>query len=307
MVSRRTLNLVLAFGFILIVLIALIYASSQSLGTGEPVFAFRPRVGVIRISGAIQYGAGGILGAEHDVRDYIGLIDKAREDPSIASVVIVFNSPGGEASASEELYLAVKKLSEKKPVVAFAEGSMTSGAYEAALPARVIVASPSSTVGAVGVYSIVLNVEELMGKLGIKAYVFKSGPMKDIGSPFRGMTDDEKRVMQELIDDLFEVFKDRVLKHRKEVKDEVFTGRPFSARRGLEVGLVDKIGTFDDAVSEAKRLANLPEDAPVEELRPPTPSLLNLLLGGTYTRRAVLVPSQVILAMWPPPTAIISP
>ncbi len=307
MVSKKTRNLIIAFGFVFVILIVLIFATSPPTKTKEPVFTFGPRVGVIRIAGAIQYGAGGLLGAEYDVKDYIDLINQAREDPTIASVVIVFNSPGGEASASEELYLAIEKLSEEKPVVAFAEGYMTSGAYEAALPADVIVASPSSTVGAVGVYSIILNVEELMGKLGVKAYVFKSGSMKDIGSPFREMTDDEKRVMQELIDDLFEVFKDRVLEHRKHVSEEVFTGRPFSAKRGLEVGLVDKIGTFDDAVSEAKKLANLPEDTPVEELKPPTPSLFDLLFGGTYTKKTVLIPSQVILAMWPPPTAVISP
>ena len=308
MVSKKTRNLLIAFGFIFLVLAVLVYVA-QPLGRpgAAPLLTPVRRVAVIRIDGAIQYGVGGILGAQHDVRDFIRVIDEAREDPTVASVVLVVNSPGGEVSAAEELYLAVKKLAEKKPVVAFAEGSMTSGAYEASLPAREIVASPSSTVGAVGVYMMVVNVEELMGKVGVKVYVFKSGSLKDIGSPFRKVTDEEKRVLQELVDDMFQVFKERVEAHRKNVRDEVFTGRPYSARRALEAGLVDKIGTYDDAVKEAKRLANLPEDAPVVELKPPTPSLLELLFGPASRTGHVLLPSQVLLAMWPPPVAVIAP
>ncbi len=307
----RGRNLALALGIIFIVIAALAYFSSLRGYSGAPSLPGLPglgaRVALIRVTGSISSTSGGILGAQYGVDAYIKVIDEARKDPSVKAVVLVFDSPGGEAGAAERLYYAVKKLAENKTVVAYSEGLMASGAYEAALPAREIVASPSSIVGAVGVYSVVINVHKLMDKLGVTVYTFKSGPLKDVGSPFRNMTSADMKVMQEIVDGLFQVFKKRVLMHRKNVSPEVFTGRPYTAAQAVKAGLIDKIGTLDDAVRDAKALAGLPESTPVVELRPPAPGLLDLLFGGAASRTPLVVPSQAYLAMWPPPAAVLPP
>ncbi len=303
-------NLLVVVLFILLVGAAITYVSLSRGGLRSAYPLELPgvgqRVALVRITGAISTSSGGFLGADYGVDAYIKMLDEARRDPTIKAVVIVFDSPGGEAGAAERLYYAVKKLAENKTVVAYGEGLMASGAYEAALPAREIVASPSCLVGAVGVYSVVFNVQRLLDKVGVTVYTFKSGPLKDVGNPFRNMTREDIEVMQDIVDQLFKIFKERVIAHRGEVSDEVFTGRPFVASQALEAGLIDKVGTLDDAIQEAKRLAGLPENAPVEELRPPTPSLLDLLFG-TSTRTPLVVPSQAYLAMWPPPVAALPP
>jgi len=287
----------------------LVYLAGMKAGAGlSPVIpGVGEKVAVIRIDSSISSTQGGVLGAQYSVDAYVKVIDEARRDPTVKAVVLVFNSPGGEAGAAEKLYYAVLKLAENKTVVAYADGLMASGAYEAALPAREIVASPSSLVGAVGVYSVVFNVHELLGKLGVRVYTFKSGPLKDVGSPFRNMTEADARVMQDMVDRLFEIFKNRVTKHRPRVSAEVFTGRPYVAGEALKAGLIDKVGTLDDAIRDAKRLAGLPENAPVVEMRPPTPGLLDVLFGGAYSRGPMVVPSQAYLAMWPPPAAVLPP
>ena len=111
-------------------------------------------------------------------------------------------------------------------------------------------------------------------------------------------------MFREIMDSMFENLKSRVLEHRGKVGGEVFTGRPFVAKRALEVGLIDRVGTFDDAVKAARELAGLPETAPVEELKPPAPSLLDLLRGG-LGEGIRAIPSYKVLSMWPPPVAIL--
>jgi len=279
--------------------VALLLLEAPELGLGAA-----GRIAVIRIVGPLEFKGYSILGAVVDAKTYIELIEEALEDPSIRAVVIRVNSPGGDAAASEALYYAVKKLAENKTVVAYIEGLGASGAYEMLLPCDRIVAGESSIVGAVGVYTVVVNVEGLMEKLGVKVYVYKSGALKDLGSPFREPTSEEEEVFREIIEGMFETFKSRVLEHRGEVDGEVFTGRPFVARQALEAGLIDQVGTFDDAVEAARELAGLPKTAPVEELKPPVPTLFDLLRGG-LSEGIRAIPGYKILSMWPPPIAIL--
>ncbi|MEZ0346777.1 MAG: signal peptide peptidase SppA [Infirmifilum sp.] len=266
-----------------------------------------PHVAKIKISGTIDYSSGSLLGATTSVDQYISLIDNARNDPSVKAVIIVFDSPGGTVSASYDLYNAIKKLAAKKVVVSFAQGSMASGAYMAACPSTKIYASPSALVGSIGVYTSVTSVEGLLGKLGIRVYTIKSGPLKDIGSPFRNMTAEEEKVMQEIIDEYFRLFQNIVLENRKNVNSEVFTGRPYAPQEALKMGLIDDILTLDEAINKTKELAGLPYEAPVTELKPPQPSLLSLLFGTSTSKTPLSVPSILYLAMWPPPTYIVLP
>ena len=235
------------------------------------------------------------------------MLEKARKDPQAKAVILYVNSPGGSAAASEALYNAVKKLSKEKVVVAYIAEYGTSGAYMAVLPSDHIVAAESSLVGSIGVYTMIVNYKGLLDKLGVQVYTFKSGDLKDVGSPFRNMTEEDAEVFKEIISDLFEIFKARVKKHRTIEDEEVFTGRPFTASKALQLGLIDEIGDFDTAVEAARKLAGLREDVPVKELKPRTPSLFEALLGASVQGRVKLLPSYEILAMWPPPTVYIEP
>jgi len=261
-------------------------------------------VAVVRIDGPIAYRTSqlALLGLTASVDDILKLLDSALRDPLAKAVVLRVNSPGGSAAASEALYLKVRELAAAKPVVAYIEEYGTSGAYMAVLPAARILASNSSIVGAVGVYASVITYSGLFEKLGVRVYVFKSGELKDVGSPFREPSEEDKRVLQSIVDGVFNLFKERVLAHRRIANaSEVFSGRPFLAGEAVELGLIDGVGVLDDAIDLARRMAGLPKGAPARELKPPSPGLLRLLLGGASLAQMPVVPRVEVLAMWPPP------
>lgn len=262
------------------------------------------QIALIRIEGTLAFTSSGysILGPLYGVEDYIEIINKARQDPTIKAVILYINSPGGSVAASEALYFAVERLAREKIVVAYIADYGTSGAYMAILPAHKIIASNSSLIGAIGVYALIINYKGLLDKLGVEVYTFKSGKLKDVGSPFREITEEDAKVYEEMIMEFFEIFKARVLKHRDIKSEEVFSGRPYTASSAVNLGLIDKIGTYSDAVEEAKKLAKLPETVPVRELKPTKPKLIELLFGLSASRKTVILPSQEILAIWPPPT-----
>ncbi|MEM2245539.1 MAG: signal peptide peptidase SppA [Thermofilum sp.] len=273
--------------------------------TPRPVSALY--VAEIRVTGALDYSSTALLGATVGVEEYIRLIRQARDDPMAGAVILVFDSPGGTVAASYDLFEAVRELSERKTVVAYARNLMTSGAYLAALPAKRIYASPASLVGSVGVYTTVLVAEQLLGKLGVTVYTIKSGSMKDIGSLYREMSEEEVKVMEGIVDEYFQLFKEKVVAYRDSVDPEVFTGRPFAPKEAVAVGLVDGVADYEEALRRARELAGLPPDAPVVELKPRPLTLLDLLLRGASSTRSITVPRLLILAMWPPPEAVVLP
>ena len=280
------------------------------------LMAFKPPTGgvgyvaLIPLSGTISYSesplaifSGKTLTPDR-VRD---LFERVESDPQAEAVVLVIDSPGGSAAASEEIYQMVKRLAEEKVVVAYIAEYGASGGYYIALPADRIVASPHALTGSVGAVSVVINFAELMDKLGIKAEIFKSGRLKDVGSAWRPMTPEERKLMQEMVNSIAKIFEKRVREARGDkIKnwDEVLTARPFLGAEAVEIGLVDEVGSLEDAVKEARELAGLPEYAPTRWIKPRKPSLLELLFGGGESESMKL--SYEVLMMWPLPT-IISP
>ena len=266
-------------------------------------------VALIELSGTISYSESplSIFSGEtltpHQVED---LVERVEADPFAKAVVLVINSPGGSAAASEEIYQMIKKLSTEKVVVAYIAEYGASGGYYIALPSKKIIASPHALTGSVGAVSIVINYAELMRKLGIKAEVFKSGSLKDIGSPWREMTDEERKIMQIMVNRIAGTFKERVRESRGDkIKDwnAILTARPYLGAQALEVGLVDDVGSLDKAVAEARQLANLPETAPTKWIKPRKPGLLELLFGETSKAESMKL-SYEVLMMWPLPTGI---
>ena len=212
----------------------------------------------------------GIIGASLQASVYHELLDRLERDPKTGAVVLDIDSPGGAVGASEDLYLKTKRLSEKKPVVAFIRGSGTSGAYLLACAATRIIALPSAIVGSIGVISMRPEASGLLDRLGIGFSVSKSGPLKDMGAFYRPPTDDERAKLQSLIDELFEAFLEEVAESRNMDLDEArryATGEVFTARRAAETKLVDATGDFEKALDTAAELGKVPRR--LKYLRPP--------------------------------------
>ena len=192
---------------------------------------------------------------------YHELLDRLERDTKAGAVVLDIDSPGGAVGASEDLYLKTKRLSEKKPVVAFIRGSGASGAYLLACAATRIIALPSAIVGSIGVISMRPEASGLLDRLGVGFSVSKSGPLKDMGAFYRPPTDDEQAKLQSLIDELFEAFLKEVAESRNMDLDEArsyATGEVFTARRAAETKLIDETGDFEKALDTAAELGNVP-------------------------------------------------
>lgn len=299
--NDRGLLILVTLAIIAIIVIAFLTFSYPNIFIGFEKINIES-IGVIKIQGTLADSQGfTILGSTVGVQQYVNLVEQAIKDRSIKAVLLYVNSPGGTVSASEKLFYEIEKLAHKKTVVAYVEGYGASGAYMIMLPSRKIIASESSLVGSIGVYSVIMNYKGLLDKLGIKVYTFKSGRLKDVGSPYRNMSAEDKRIYSSIIQEFFSVFKNRVLKYRNITDQEVFTGRPYTSKEAKKVGLIDDIGTYDYAINVTKRLAGLPLDAPVRVLTPPKPSLLDLLFRLYFHPSTKVMPSYKILAMWPPP------
>lgn len=202
------------------------------------------------------------------VQEVVSQLRRAEADENIKAVLLKIDSPGGSVTASDVLFneiSAFKERTRSKVVVAMM-GVAASGGYYISLPADYIVAHPTTLTGSIGVIFLRPQVTGLMQKVGVDVEVNKSGKNKDIGSPFREMTAEEAMILQDLTDRLGVRFVDLVAKHRKldpRIVAEIATARVYLAGEALELGLVDEIGYLDRAVSQAKKLANLPEDAKV--------------------------------------------
>ena len=202
------------------------------------------------------------------VQEVVSQLRKAAKDPEVKALLLKIDSPGGSVTASDILYneiMAFKKKTNAKVVVAMM-GVAASGGYYIALPADHIMAHPTSVTGSVGVLFLRPDVSGLMDKIGIDVDVSKTGEKKDMGSPFRQPTSEEKQIIRDLIGQLGNKFLARIDEHRKiepEALKKISSARIFLAPDALELGMVDNIGYIGEAVSRAKKLANLPEEAKI--------------------------------------------
>jgi protease-4 len=191
-------------------------------------------------------------------------LERAAADPWVKAVVLRLDTPGGEVTASDIIYHEILRFKERtgRPVVGLMMSVAASGGYYIASACDSIVAHPSTLTGSIGVISIFPSVEALMAKVGVKVNVIKSGPSKDSGSPFRDMTEEDKKIFQGIIDEYYEGFLAVVARGRKgriaaaELRT-IADGRVYTAPQALKLGLIDAIGYFDDAFGQARDLASL--------------------------------------------------
>ena len=198
-----------------------------------------------------------IISSENIVRQF----KKYRENPSVKGIVFRIESPGGGVAASQEIYEEVKKTrGSGKPVVVSMGAVAASGGYYVSCGANKIMANPGTVTGSIGVISQFMNFNQLMGKIGVGSTTVKSGKFKDTGNPYREMTVEEKKYFQETIDDVYQQFLLVVQSERKlshEAAKRLADGRIFTGRKAFEAGLVDTLGTYEDAVSLAAHLAKI--------------------------------------------------
>lgn len=186
-----------------------------------------------------------------DDQTYLDSITAIKNDSQIKAVVLRIESPGGAVGPSQELYSELKQLREKKPVVASIGNVGASGGYYIACAAEKIYANPGSITGSIGVVAQFVSYEKLLAWAMVDVEVIKSGEFKDIGSPFREMTDADRQYIQELIDNVYTQFKDAVGESRgldAAQMDKVAEGKIYTGAQARELGLVDELGTINDAV-----------------------------------------------------------
>ena len=258
---------VMVLGGLLIVLLA----GLGMAGGGDGISGYGEKVGVITIEGVISASGeqalfGGALGG---VRETLEQLDTAAEDDSVKAVVLRVNSPGGSAAASQEIYYEVKKLAAKKPVVVSMADVAASGGYYISLPAKKIVANQATMTGSIGVIMSLVEYHELMNKIGVDGGSITSGPYKDIASPWRELTENERKLLQSMVDNICEQFVAHVAESRGiELADarKIADGRIFTGEQALNAGLIDEIGGFNRAVEIAGELGGIEGEPEVHDI-----------------------------------------
>jgi len=243
-------------------------------------------VGVISITGPIISGrsVSSFWGAQTGSEDILNQLRKAAADTNIRAVVLRLNSPGGTAAGAQEIASEVDKLRRtagKKVVVSMGDTS-TSGAYWIASRAEKIVANPGTLTGSIGVIMQTEDLQKFYNKIGISTNTFKSGPHKDMGSPNRPVTPEEQTIFQSMIDDIYDQFLTAVAEGRNMDRQAVrplADGRVFTGRQAKEVGLIDELGGYHEAIALAGDLAGLGTEPEVVELGPG--QFWRSLLSGT--------------------------
>ena len=212
-------------------------------------FSMGDRVGVVLVRGVLA-----------DARGIIEQIDDFDGNDSVKAVVLRVESPGGGVVPSQEIYDRLKKVKENKIVVASLGAVAASGGYYIACAADKIVANPGTVTGSIGVILQFPLFEELFRKIGIGSTTVKSGKYKDMGSPFRELTPGERAYLQGVTNDIYEQFVDTVLVSRNIPPSrtaEIAEGKIFTGRQALELGLVDALGSEQDAIDLAAKLSGL--------------------------------------------------
>ena len=227
----------------------------------------RPKILLLDVSDVItdtpKKRAFGLVEEESTVARVHAELDKAGKDDRVAAVVLRINSPGGGVTASDDIYADIMrfKAEQQVPVIAALGNVAASGGYYVACAADRIVAHPTTVTGSIGVIMVGLNVEGLLGKIGVKPQTFKAGEHKDLLSPFRGATPEERRIVQGIIDSMHARFVGVVKASRPSLDEkrlgQLTDGRIFDASQALDAGLVDQVGDLRAAIEVAKVAANV--------------------------------------------------
>lgn len=278
---------------VLIIVLVFIFLVFVGALVRTAVPALRGRVALLEVQGVL-----------YDVRNLVDELHAYSDNPTIRAIVVRVDSPGGSAAASQELYDEIRKirLRKIKPIVVSMGNVAASGGYYVACGADEIFANPATLTGSFGVIMNFFNWEILVRKVGISFEVVKSGEYKDIGSPTRPMTEEERSLLQDIINDVYDQFVNAIYESRYDsLKQSYFTryaneedspttdvvkqylvslcdGRIFSGHQAYQYGLVDNLGNLDDAIKRAASLAGIKGRPRVYKKKKPL-SFFDLLQG----------------------------
>ncbi|HHW61750.1 MAG TPA: signal peptide peptidase SppA [Syntrophomonadaceae bacterium] len=220
-------------------------------------------IAILSVEGIIQDQADPFLSSTSSYNHQVFLkqLEEAFINPEIKAIVLAVDSPGGGVFESDEIYQDIVSLKKKyqKPLIVSMGSMAASGGYYISAPADKIFAHRNTITGSIGVIMSTINYHELTDKLGIRDETFKSGDNKDLLNPMRDITEEERQIMQGIIDESYQYFVDVVAEGRDMKRQEVIKiadGRIYTARQAKELGLIDGIGTLDDAIKEAARMIN---------------------------------------------------
>ncbi|HEY9166749.1 MAG TPA: signal peptide peptidase SppA [Candidatus Kryptonia bacterium] len=228
-----------------------------------------------------------ITGTILSSREIVSSLMSLSENRSVKAILLRVDSPGGGVAASQEIFEEVKYISDSvKPVVVSMGALAASGGYYVSCPATRIVANPGTVTGSIGVIAMFPNYGKLMEKLGLDMNVIKSGEFKDSGSPFRKMTDQDKQYFQGVVNDTYSQFIAVVSRERKidinQLK-KIADGRVFTGSQALKLGLVDTLGSFEDAIKIAANLGGIKGKPIVVEARRQR-TLSDLIFGDLLSK-----------------------
>ncbi len=231
------------------------------------------KIAVIEVKGVIL-----------DPQPTIEKIIQFRKNRNVKAIVVRIDSPGGAVGPAQEIYGEIKKVQREKKVLVSVGSMAASGGYYIACAADKILANPGSITGSIGVIMESVNVEDLLRKVGVQSMIVKSGKHKDIGSPFRSMTEEEKKLLQSVLDSVHDQFIQAVSEGRKlpvEKVRQLADGRIFSGDQAKALGLVDELGNLEDTIALAAKMAGIRGEPEVIYPEKDRFSLLDFLLQET--------------------------
>ena len=237
---------------VIIALLVFFFATLFFIGRlmGRPGrFAFGDKIAIVEIRGVITQSSEII----EEIHQYV-------DDEGVKGIILRIDSPGGGVGPAQEIHREILKIKSKKKVVTSMGSVAASGGYYIACASDLIVANPGTITGSIGVLMEFTNIEELFKKIGIKGVVLKSGEHKDIGSPFREMTPEEKKIVQGVIDNVHQQFIQAVMDGRKLDRwkvAQIADGRILTGEQAKQLGLVDQIGNLQDAIDTTANMVGI--------------------------------------------------
>ena len=279
----------------IILLIVLFFTFMAGVGSGlllSGMDGISPgdKVAVLKIEGVIL-----------DSQIYLESIKKIKEDDDFKAVVVRIDSPGGAVAPSQEIYEELKSLNETIPVISSIGTVGASGGYYIAVGTQKIYANPGSITGSIGVIAQFVNYGQLLDWAKVDVEVIKSGQYKDVGSPFREMNKADREYIQELIDNVYDQFRQAVSDARdiKEPElDLISDGKIFTGEQAKKLKLIDEIGSISDAISEAGKLGGLGEEPDVIYFPKKRSQLLELLFSKTNLGELTKFPIKVKFGLY---------
>jgi protease-4 len=264
----------MAFSLVIIAAIALAVAFRGSQRP-DVVTGRGGKIGVIDVDGVIL-----------TAKSVVDPLRRYADDASIRAIILHINSPGGGAAASQEIFQETKKVRDekKKPIVASVETVGASGAYYIAAGTGKVYAEPASIVGSIGVIAEWVNYEDLLRWAKLKPITMKAGELKDAGSPTRDMTPEEKAYMQGLIDNMHDQFIRDVAAGRSVPEDQIrqiASGRVWTGEQALPLKLVDRLGSFQDALEETAKMVGINGEPALVRPQNAGRNLMDLVFGDT--------------------------